>query len=159
MFQNELDKVKAQLSMKGESQLPAGNQQPTVWGPGLCARWLAHARGSPVQSPPLSEAEGPVQAANCFTGAASSELFMRQDHLKLYKDCMTEPVCSLTQLCCNWVALRKFRALYAVLLSLFLITSYKSAAQLYQAVWKQTPWFAHWTAHGCIWQRLTPSER
>ena len=31
-----------------------------------------------MQSPPLSEAEGMVQAANCFAGAASSELFSEQ---------------------------------------------------------------------------------
>lgn len=115
-----------------------------------------------MQSLPLSEAEGTVQAANCFTGAASSELFPEARPPKAVQRLYDGAgVCSLTQLCCNWVALHKFRALYAILLPLFLITSYKSAAQLYleQALWKQTPWFAHWAAHSCIWQRLTTSDR
>lgn len=47
-----------------------------------CARWLAQVWGTPVQRPPLSEAEGMVQTANCFARASSSELFLRQEHLK-----------------------------------------------------------------------------
>lgn len=39
-----------------------------------------------MQRPPLSEAEGMVQTANCFARATSSELFLRQEHLKPCKE-------------------------------------------------------------------------
>lgn len=80
MFQNELDQVKAQLSLKGEFLQPAGDQQ--LLG-STCALVAWPGLRSPVQRPPLSEAEGMVQAASCFTeAAASSELFLRREHLQ-----------------------------------------------------------------------------
>lgn len=39
-----------------------------------------------MQRPPLSEAEGMVRTANCFARATSSELFLRQEHLKPCKE-------------------------------------------------------------------------
>lgn len=84
MFQNELDKVKAQLSLKGEFQLPVGDWQPTISRsralpvPGGLPR-----SGEPLcRGHPLSEAEGMVRTANCFARATSSGLFLRQEHLK-----------------------------------------------------------------------------
>lgn len=44
-----------------------------------------------MQSPLPSEAEGMEQAVNSFAGAVFSELFLKRDHPKPYKACMTEP--------------------------------------------------------------------
>lgn len=88
VFQNELDKVKAQLSMKGEFQLPAGDQQPAIGG-----SWALSVLGA------LSSPEEPLRRAHlslkprewCRLQTVLLEIFPKRDHLKLYKAPMTEP--------------------------------------------------------------------
>ena len=93
MFQNELDKVKAQLSVKGEFQLPAGDRQPTV-----CGSWaLSVLGGLPRPEEPRCRAHPSLKPrAWCRLQTVLLEqllqsFFLRRDHLKLYRACMTEP--------------------------------------------------------------------
>lgn len=73
-----------------------------------------------------------MQAANCFAGAASSEIYPKRDHLKLYKACMTEPESAARpSFAVTGGVSAEFRDKDAIFLPLFLITSYNSAAQLY----------------------------
>lgn len=68
--------MKAQLSMKGEFQLPAG--------PGLCLPQLLLQGWGACAEVPLTEAEGTVRAVSCFAGAASSELFLCRETAQSY---------------------------------------------------------------------------
>lgn len=111
MFQNELDKVKAELSVKGEFQPPTGVSRS--WA-------LPVLGGLPRPQEPLSRAHPSLKL----------RVWCRQPFLKVGPPKAGQSLFdrargqSLAQLCCNWGAFCKLGDIYAVFLLLFLITSY-----------------------------------